>query len=182
MIAIGLPNLITVTEVRTGMMTGLTELPDRWRSHLDSISGKYYAEIASLARLRRTGANTSLIVQIYSALFEQKLTHGVALSGGSYANVVRSAQVLQNYAIRAITGQSRDASVSQWYSKFRRLRVNQLAVLKQAILAFKAIQGSVAPNGPFEFVRHPAGPGNYRLPKIRLTTSDHSPKCRLLKI
>ena len=114
----------------------------RWRPHLDSISGRCYAVIASPARLRRTGTDTSLRIQIYRALLEPVLTYGVALRGSSYANVVRSAEVPQNDAIRAITGQSRDASVSHWYSKFRILRVNQLAVLKQATLAFKAVQGS----------------------------------------
>ena len=65
-------------------------------------------------------------------------------------------------------------------------RINKSAVLKQAILAFKAVQGSISPDGPFEFVRHPTGSvrfeGNYGMPKTRFATLDISLNCRLPKI
>ena len=155
----------------------------KWTPHLQSISGKCTAVIASLARLRRTGADTSLLVQVYRALFEPVLTYGITLWGGSYDNVIRVAQVLQNDALRAIKGLPRDLSVSIWYSKLGILQVRRITALKQGILGYKVIKGYIAPSGPFDFIHHPSRSGRaigtFRVPGSKLTVTDHSLSCRL---
>jgi hypothetical protein len=161
----------------------LLDEPMKGIPHLHSISGKCIAVTASLARLRRTGADTSLLIQVYRALFEPVLTYCVALWGSSYENVIRVAQVLQNDAIRAITGLPRDSSVSKWYSKFGILKVKRLATLKQGIMAFKVSKGRILPNGPFDFINHPnrskRALDTFRIPVGKLTVASHSLSCRL---
>ena len=61
----------------------------------------------------------------------------------------------------------------------QQVKVLKLAVLRQAILAFKTVHGSLSPDGAFEFVRRSVGSvryeDSYRVPKNRLAASDHSP-------
>ena len=61
------------------------------RLRISSISGKCDAVIASLARLRKTGACTGLLVRVYRGLFEPVLTYGVTL-WGSYSERASSAK------------------------------------------------------------------------------------------
>jgi hypothetical protein len=155
----------------------------KWEPHLKSMSGKCYAVIASLARLRRTGADTSLLIQVYRALFEPVLTYSVALWGSSYKNVVRVAQVLQNDAIRAIKGLSRRTSVSNWYPKLGILNIDGITTHRQASISFKVVKGLITPDSPFDFTTNPVRSqrreGEFQVPRAKLTVTDHSLYCRL---
>ena len=155
----------------------------KWEPHIKSMSGKCYAVVASLARLRRTGVDITLLLQVYRALFEPVLTYCVTLWGSSYKNVIRAAQVIQNDAIRAITGLSRKTSVSSLYSKLGVLPVEKVALLRQAILGYKSTRGKITPDGPFDFPNHPVRSGRrdraFCVPKCKLNVASHSLYCRL---
>jgi hypothetical protein len=155
----------------------------KWEAHVTSKFGSCYSIIASLARLRRTGAHKALLLQVYRALFEPVLTYGVTLWGSTFKNVIRTAQVIQNDAIRAITGLPRRVSVSGCYPKLGVLPIDKIVFLKQASLSFRVVKGLIPSDCTFDFPSRPVASqrraGDFRLPKCRLTLTQLSPLYQL---
>ena len=87
----------------------------RWDDHVDHITPKCYAAIASLRRLRDVGIPISGLLTVYKALFIPLLTYGITIRGNGYDAITLVARVLQNDAVRAMVGMRRKESVSHLY-------------------------------------------------------------------
>lgn len=107
------------------------------------MSGKCYAVVQTLARLRQLGCHRDFIFSIYRSLFEPVLFYGVSVWGSTYENVLNRFQVIQNDAIRAILGWRRDSSVSHVFKLNGLLNVHKIAQYNAGILMFKHIQGKI---------------------------------------
>jgi len=114
-----------------------------WQPHVDVVSSKCYAVIASLRRLRQVGIPTEGLLLVYRTLLIPILSYCVSVWGGGYSNVESRTQVIQNDALRAITGRSRRESVSDVYSSYGLLTVRGLHRLSVAILGFKMTNGRI---------------------------------------
>ena len=155
----------------------------KWLPHVRHISKRCFAVIASIARLRRTGMAVPLLVSIYKALLEPILSYCLPVWGSSYANVINAARIIQNDAIRAVTGRSRIESVADYYSKLNILSVDKLTDKSLSILAFKFRKGMVPAEGPFDICVRSAGPTrrrpSLRVPRPRSLLASHCLRHRL---
>ena len=154
-----------------------------WLSHVRHISGQCFAIITSISRLRRTGVGTPLLVTIYEALLEPILSYCISLWGSSYNNVIKSAQVIQNAAIRAITGRPRSEPIAEVYPGLGLLDIRHLTRLNQNVLVFKSRTGVIPACGPFDFdskrLRETHRRCSLRVPRPRTALSSHSLRYRL---
>ena len=65
----------------------------KWDDHLDTLSGKCYAVIASLRRLRQCRAPRSVLLMSYRSLFEPILSYCVLVWGGGNRETTRRARI-----------------------------------------------------------------------------------------
>lgn len=120
-----------------------------WSDHYDEISGKCYGVISTLSRLKCIGFKEAYLVSMYKALFEPLFMYGVEVWGYETQTVLNKFQVLQNQALRAISGIPRDSSVEKFRVKHELLNVHQMCLYKSACLCFKIFNG----NTTVDFIR-----------------------------
>lgn len=117
---------------------GLTFSADlKWRGHYGATSRKCYGIIATLARLRQLGHGSSLLIAMYKSLLEPVLFYGIPIWGTTHENVLRKFQVVQNDALRAITGLKRYQSVRGIFAQEKLLTVKSMVKFKICVLMFK---------------------------------------------
>lgn len=115
----------------------------KWDAHLNALTPKCYTVISSLRRLREVGIPEDGLLAAYRALFEPVLGYCISIWGGGYATVMDRAQVMQNDALRAITGRRRRDSVRDLFATYHLLNVENLCRYRQTVMAFKMLRGTI---------------------------------------
>lgn len=147
----------------------------KWDAHLDHLRKKCNAVIASLRRLRSTRMPQHDLLKVYRALFEPVLGCCLSVWGGGYEKVMHSVQVLQNDALRAITGRRRWDSVKDLYASFNVLPVDELCNLQRVTMGFKMLRGRVPADIvfplPYVDYQRTRQANDLKIPYVRLETS-----------
>lgn len=112
-----------------------------WSHHLAHISPKCYAVVSSLRRLRDIGIPTVGLIAVYKSLLLPMLGYGLPIWGCGFDSVTSRLQIIQNDALRAIFHKRRRDSVTELYTRYDLLQIDQLYMLKVALIGHKIING-----------------------------------------
>lgn len=123
----GFPNITTVQAVKhLGMV-----LDDRlsWNDHVDNMCLRLGTSLFALQRVRAISTPEALRTA-YHALFESHIRYGIILWGGSSAQNLQRALVLQKRAIRTVTGLQQRDSCREAFKTLGILTVTSLYILE----------------------------------------------------
>src|SRR5579863_7281930 len=94
-----------------------------FKPHVLELVGKLSCSLSIIPRLRASGLPRKTLLQVYDSLFLSQLTYCIILYGDTFNYLLQKLQVVQNNALRAITGTSRRESVRAFHNTFQLLNV-----------------------------------------------------------
>jgi len=112
-----------------------------WQMHTKALRAKLLFPIAIIHRLRRMGSGESVLLMIYRALIESLLSYCITIWGSAPRETLRSLEVCQKSAMRAVLGMGPRESVSRLFPEKGVLLLNKLYVQKMSCFAFRSLHG-----------------------------------------
>lgn len=117
-----------------------------WKQHVDSVIKKISPVIGILSRLRHTGLDKQILLNIYYALIHSHFSYLIAIWGHCSIQLIKKLEVLQRRALKFIFGlHSRTPSILV-YSQSQVLPVSKQADLSSIIYIHKIKNNLVSTN------------------------------------
>ena len=113
-----------------------------WKLHISYLAGKIARGVGIILKARKYFTNECM-VQLYNAFIVPYLMYCNQIWGNTYKSNLRKLQVLQNKAVRIITGSSRKTSIEWMYNEFRILNLYEINLYLVGKFMFKVFHEDV---------------------------------------
>ena len=113
-----------------------------WKLHISYLAGKIARGVGIILKARKYFTNECM-VQLYNAFIVPYMMYCNQIWGSTYKSNLRKLQVLQNKAVRIITGSSRKTSIEWMYNEFRILNLYEINLYLVGKFMFKVFHEDV---------------------------------------
>ena len=154
-----------------------------WETHVNALRGKLSHGIFKLKTVKNA-LDIKTKKHIYYAFFHSHLQYAIGSWGFMISQkLLNKLQVLQNNAIRVITGKSRRCSVKNEYMKLNILNMTALIKTELSKISYRDVYGLLPPHVSklFEHINHGYDTRNRNAPTIRKHSSSYYNKTYLVK-